>query len=258
MAILKVLSASTIRGDSVENPQGEDLGNIEDIMIDLDRGMVAYTVLSFGGVLGIGDKYFAIPWDALRIKPGEHKFIVNIDKEKLENASGFDKDDWPRSEEKTHIEHVNRIFKYYGYKPYWERVRETPSEKETSTRGTRISALAVSDIEGKSIENPQGEDLGNIEDIMIDLDRGMVAYTVLSFGGVLGIGDKYFAIPWDALRIKPGEHKFIVNIDKEKLKNAPGFDKDNWPRSEEKVHREVNRISEYYGYKPYWEYLLSP
>ncbi|MDG6245074.1 MAG: PRC-barrel domain-containing protein [Methanolobus sp.] len=117
---IKVLSASTIRGDSVENPQGEDLGNIEDIMIDLDRGMVAYTVLSFGGVLGIGDRYFAIPWDALTKKPGENKFIVDIDKEILKNAPGFDKDNWPVSEENVHREHVNRISEYYGYKPYWE------------------------------------------------------------------------------------------------------------------------------------------
>ncbi|WP_094228805.1 PRC-barrel domain-containing protein [Methanolobus psychrotolerans] len=254
MEVLKVLSASTIRKDSVENPQGEDLGNIEDIVVDLDSGMVAYTVLSFGGILGIGDKYFAVPWDALRKKTGEHKFIVDIDKEKLENAPGFDKENWPGIEEKDYREHVNMISEYYGYKPYWERVRETPAEKETSTRRTHRTALAASDIKGISIENPQGEDLGNIEDIMIDLDSGMVAYTVLSFGGFLGIGEKYFAIPWEALGKKSGENKFIINVDKEKLKNAPGFDKDNWPRNEEKAHREyVNKISEYYGYKPYWD-----
>ncbi|MDG6243884.1 MAG: PRC-barrel domain-containing protein [Methanolobus sp.] len=165
---LTILSASTIIGDSVENPQGEDLGNIEDIMIDLDRGIVAYTVVSFGGVLGIAGKYFAIPWEALRKKPGEHKFIVDIDKKTLLNAPVFDKSKWPGSEEKAHREHLNMISEHYGYRSYWERIRETPVEKENPTPGTRIAVLAASDIEGRSIENPHGEELGNIINIMIE------------------------------------------------------------------------------------------
>ncbi len=122
-ALPKALSASSIKGDSVENSKGEDLGKIEDIMIDLDSGMVAYAVLSFGGFLGIGDKYFAIPWGALKKKSGEHKFVLDVEKETLENAPGFDKDDWPRTEEEAHREYVTHISEYYGYKPYWDNIR---------------------------------------------------------------------------------------------------------------------------------------
>ena len=61
----RVLSASTIEGDSVRNSAGEDLGRIEHIMIDIPTGRVAYAVLSFGGFLGIGNKLFAVPWEAL-------------------------------------------------------------------------------------------------------------------------------------------------------------------------------------------------
>jgi sporulation protein YlmC with PRC-barrel domain len=77
------------------NSAGEDLGKIEEIMIDVPTGRVAYAVLSFGGFLGMGDKLFALPWDALKLNEDEHEFILNVDKATLENAPGFDQDDWP-------------------------------------------------------------------------------------------------------------------------------------------------------------------
>src|SRR3569623_2906303 len=63
----QVMAADTLQGDKVVNPKGENLGKIEDIMIDVASGRVAYAVLSFGGILGIGDKLFAIPWHALTL-----------------------------------------------------------------------------------------------------------------------------------------------------------------------------------------------
>ena len=60
-----VMGASTLKGDSVFNPAGADLGHVEDIMLDVGRGKVAYAVLSFGGFLGMGNKLFAVPWQAL-------------------------------------------------------------------------------------------------------------------------------------------------------------------------------------------------
>lgn len=90
-----VLSADTISGDAVVNAQGDDLGKIEDIMIEVSNGKVSYAVLSFGGFLGMGDKLFAVPWGALRLDADNHRFILNVPKEKLESAPGFDKDNWP-------------------------------------------------------------------------------------------------------------------------------------------------------------------
>src|SRR5579884_3767601 len=91
----RVLSAGTLAGDRVRNAAGEDLGKVEEIMIDLPSGRVAYVVLSFGGFLGIGDKLFAIPWQALTLNEKDHEFILNVDRNRLENAPGFDKNDWP-------------------------------------------------------------------------------------------------------------------------------------------------------------------
>ncbi|HEX2867617.1 MAG TPA: PRC-barrel domain-containing protein [Ignavibacteriales bacterium] len=112
-----LLSSSTITGDDVKNTMGEDLGKIEEIMIDVNSGRIAYVVLSFGGFLGIGDKYFAIPWESLRLSTEEHAFYLDVPKEKLENAPGFDKDNWPDNPDQ---QFVSDIYSYYGYRPYWD------------------------------------------------------------------------------------------------------------------------------------------
>jgi len=91
----RVLSAATVTGDRVRNPAGEDLGKVEEIMLDVPTGRVAYAVISFGGFLGIGDKLFAVPWRALTLNERDHEFILNVDRRRLEEAPGFDRDNWP-------------------------------------------------------------------------------------------------------------------------------------------------------------------
>ncbi len=91
----RVLAASTLAGDAVKNLVGEDLGEVDEIMIDIPTGKVAYAVLSFGGFLGMGNKLFAVPWSALKVDEDHKHFILDVDKGKLENAPGFDQDSWP-------------------------------------------------------------------------------------------------------------------------------------------------------------------
>jgi len=112
-----VLSASTINGTSVVNSAGEDLGKIEELMIDLNTGQIAYAVLSFGGFLGLGDKLFAIPFEALQVDTENEVIVFDVDKQTLENAPGFDKDNWPDTAERTWLVGV---YEYYGYNPYWK------------------------------------------------------------------------------------------------------------------------------------------
>ena len=113
----RVLSASTLKNEKVVNAAGENLGEIEEYMIDLNNGRIAYCVLSFGGFLGMGDKLFAIPWGALTLDTENKRFILNVDKQRLKNAPGFDKDNWP---DMTSADFGTRIYSYYNVTPYWE------------------------------------------------------------------------------------------------------------------------------------------
>ncbi|MGA2581564.1 MAG: PRC-barrel domain-containing protein [Bryobacteraceae bacterium] len=119
----RVLAASTLTGDSVQNSSGEDLGTVDEIMIDIASGKVAYAVLSFGGFLGMGSKLFALPWSTLRVDEDQKHFILDIDKTKLENAPGFDKEHWP---DMLNTTWRDEIFRYYGAIPYWEDQEKIP------------------------------------------------------------------------------------------------------------------------------------
>jgi sporulation protein YlmC with PRC-barrel domain len=113
----RILSATALFGDKVVNPRNEELGRIEELMIDLDSGRVAYAILSFGGILGLGDKLFAIPWSVLAFEPAERRFILDVSKELLQRAPGFDKNDWPDVSDPAW---GGQIHAYYGRKPYGE------------------------------------------------------------------------------------------------------------------------------------------
>jgi uncharacterized protein YrrD len=91
----RVVSAGTMTGNPVKSLKGEDLGKIEEIMLDTTTGRVVCAVLSFGGFLGMGDKLFAVPWAALSLNKSRDGFVLNADQSVLEAAPGFDKTNWP-------------------------------------------------------------------------------------------------------------------------------------------------------------------
>lgn len=111
------LTAKTLIGDNIRNSQGENLGNVQDLMIDLEGGKIAYVVVSYGGFLGMGDKLFAVPWNAFRLDAENHNFILDVDQEVLKNAEGFDKRNWPNTADR---EWGRKLHDQFGVVPYWE------------------------------------------------------------------------------------------------------------------------------------------
>ena len=111
------LLASDLKGNRVVNKNAEDLGTLEDYMIDLQNGRITYAVLSFGGWFGMGNKLFPIPWSALTMQLYDNnmRIILNVDKEVLQKAQGFDKSQLPLS-----YDELSNVYTYYGYKPYWQ------------------------------------------------------------------------------------------------------------------------------------------
>lgn len=90
-----LMGADTLIGDDVYNHSDEELGDIKEIMLDMRTGQIAYAVLSFGGILGMGDNLFAVPWERLTLDPVNKRFLLNVEKGQLKDAPGFDKNNWP-------------------------------------------------------------------------------------------------------------------------------------------------------------------
>jgi sporulation protein YlmC with PRC-barrel domain len=87
----------------------------------------------------------------------------------------------------------------------------------------------ASKIIGTDVYDMQGRKIGDVKDVVVDPQRGSIDYAVLSFGGMMGVGTKYFAVPWKSLQANSDGKRYMLNVDKTALKNAPGFDKNNWP-----------------------------
>lgn len=113
----RLMTASTLSGDAVINRAGDTLGHIDEIMLDVPRGRIAYAVMTAGGVLGLGDKLFAIPWHALVLDTDRHCFILDAEAERFDAAPGFDKDHWPeQADEQWHRD----LHAYFRAPLYWE------------------------------------------------------------------------------------------------------------------------------------------
>ena len=106
----RYLTASSLEGDKVVNPAGEHLGEIKEIMLDMDAGKIDYLVIEFGGFLGLGVKYFAIPFRLLKLDAPNKRFVFNQSRETLENAPGFDMDHWPD----TNL-HFDEVYTYWRF-----------------------------------------------------------------------------------------------------------------------------------------------
>jgi sporulation protein YlmC with PRC-barrel domain len=119
---------------------------------------------------------------------------------------------------------------------------------EGSNVNRPVKVLTASSIIGDNIENTKGEYIGKIKDIMIDIHYGKIEYIVIEFGGLFSFGEKLFAIPFSALKLNTKKEDFVLDIEKEFLKNAPGFNKYHWP--------ETN--SHYFDVNAYWGDFMGP
>ncbi len=249
----RVCRSTKMIGMQVKNAKGEKIGEVDDLVVDKGEGVVAYGILSFGGFLGIGEKLFAIPYGNLK-RSGDDAVVVDLTKEQLENAPSFPKDAWPKFD-RTYGE---RVHAHYKSTPYWQSDK-TPTEAKALGKdaldaehlrdhGMCRATLAI----GMDVEDTAGKNLGAVDDLVIDDANGRIVYAVLSFGGFLGVGDKLFAIPWHALKPSARDlDKLILDVPKEKLKEAPGFDKKSWPDLADR--RWGLDIHKYYGQEPYWD-----
>jgi uncharacterized protein YegP (UPF0339 family)/sporulation protein YlmC with PRC-barrel domain len=107
---------------AVVNKKGDDMGQVQTFVVDMREGLIAFALVAFGGILGISDKWFALPWAALKWHPETMKFVLDMPEEVLKNAPGMDKDKWleeiDRWQEEQDLELLDRYYTSYGYEPY--------------------------------------------------------------------------------------------------------------------------------------------
>lgn len=130
-----------------------------------------------------------------------------------------------------------------------ENLKESAERVQASNESMQQVSRA-SKIIGTTVKNPKDDKLGDIEELVLDPESGHVVYAVVSFGGVLGLGNKLFAIPWKALHWTRDKEYYVLDLDKDTLKKAPGFDKKHWPDSSSKWDQQREEIEQFYRVTP--------
>ena len=206
------MRATQLIGKNVENAQGENLGEIKDLILDVNNERVFYAVLEFGGFLGMGEKLFAYPIRAFN-HSGDNtdKLVLNVDKDKLKAAPGFARDHWP-----DWLTYGNEVNKYYG---------ETVKLKEMPNQNLR----RASDLINKNVNDRAGKDMGEIDDIVVDMNSGKIHYAVLEFDQSWNLNDKLISLPMRVLTYPVDKGDLILNVDKAMIETKRAFDKNRWP-----------------------------
>jgi len=150
-----LIRGNTFIGADVQNPQGQNLGDIKDIVIDRVSGRMAYAVVSFGGFLGMGEKLFAVPWGAFSQKADKDTFVLDVDKERLKNAPGFDAHNWPQMASR---EWVTSLYSYYNVPPYWVATPGASMAMATVKNVDPNQRTITLQVDGRMLQNLQAGD----------------------------------------------------------------------------------------------------
>lgn len=234
----KLYTSKQLIGLKVKNPQGEELGEIEDLAIDWRAGRVAYAILSYGGLLSgardLENKLFAVPAGALSLtsSPGDRSgsMLLAIDKERLKEIKGFDQYDWPNMESREWGEQVHR---QYDQLAQWEKLAPKTGPSATLEQAgahymqaqSTGSLQKASDLLGMEVQDADGEKVGKIQELAIDWQTARVEYARVAVGGVLGLGDKELGIPLEAMTLAARAASAPIRFSKEnylKLKVRKG------------------------------------
>jgi sporulation protein YlmC with PRC-barrel domain len=203
--------ASHVKGAKVKSPQGETLGTVHDLVLTPDLNHVSYIVLSTGGILGLGTNLHAIPWSAVSAGLND-TYIVPISKQQLKQSHGFRAAYWPNSAD------IGWLIQ--GTEPTYRGQTKEESRLVQERRFTRIR--------GTNVKDAQGRNAGSIKDMVVAMDGGRIQYTIVSTGGLFGLGTRYAAVPQTGITLQPERNLARIDVDRTVLE-ANSFSPNRFP-----------------------------
>jgi sporulation protein YlmC with PRC-barrel domain len=230
--------ATEIIGSTIKNSRDEKLGTVKDVALDLQNGRVVEMVVACGGFLSLDQKLVAVPAQFFNAEAGHKTLRSSLDKDKLEGAPAVDLFNWS---EATDQSHVKEVYHYFGAKPYF-------LEPEFfSKNGTEVQR-AVQLVHAATL-NHRDQNLGNVEDLIVDLPAGRVIEVVIASGRILGIKDELSPVPPQAVRFNSQRDILMLHITATALADAPHFPARAWPRID---REQAFKVYQAYNVMPYF------
>lgn len=231
--------ASKLIGCAITNQKNESLGEIKDIVLDSRNQRVAYVVVGFGGKFGLGKKYFALPWHLIEIEQRSSDALpratLGCDLETLKAAPGFDNANWP---DMAHPDWASRVDQYYrdsedaaapaGSAEPKGSTKDGFSDPAQPIASAAPSHCRFSQILGTHVINAQRAFIADVEDLVIDVESARIEGVLLSFGGVLGVGENVALVPAEALTHDASTRAYVLPCSAERL-SAMALKDATWP-----------------------------
>jgi sporulation protein YlmC with PRC-barrel domain len=230
---MTLLRTNQVIGKDVKDTQGEKLGTVHDIVLTPDYQQASYVAVSYGGVFSVGSKLYAIPWQALHVGP-KGDITMSATRAQFQEATSFSNDNWPSRGDSRWLsassETARSAMNSTGTGATagsrtgaGESETERPSATTTgrmATSNQEIQMRRVTHLTGMEVKNSQDEDLGDIDEFAINASNGHVEYDIITFGGLAGIGEKYAAVPANAIQLEPQNHSAVLNTSKQTLESV--------------------------------------
>ena len=212
--------ASELIGKEVKNARGEQLGEIEDLVVHMTTGDVRYAILSLGGFLGVGDDLYAVPVKTLKAGADRAHLVLDMDKARIQQQKSFPWDKWPALKDRHFWGEVDRLSGLPAVQP-----------------ADVYYAYRVSDLIGKDVVTVKGEDAGELEDLVINMNKQQVHYAVLEVDPGFFASEKLYSVPLQAFMFRRDKDdrsdlktgKLVLNLGKPEIAKLRGFDRNRWP-----------------------------
>jgi sporulation protein YlmC with PRC-barrel domain len=224
----RAFRASELIGKEVKNPQGKELGEIKDLVVHMSTGDVRYAIMSFGGFMGLGDRMYAVPVKSLKLGAKGNDLVLNMDKARIQQQKSFPRDKWSVLKEKHFWGEVDRLSGLPAVQP-----------------ADAYYAYSASELIGKDVVNVKGEDVGELEDLVINMNAQQVHYAVLEVDPGLFASEKLYSLPLRAFMFRRDKDdrtdlktdKLVVNLGKADIAKLRGFDRNRWPDLNDPTYR---------------------
>ncbi len=204
-----LVRASALLGYNVNNLAGENIGEIDDLLIDVETGQILFATLEYGGFLDLGDRRVPIPLAGLSwLSDGE--LALNIQEQQLESLPDLDSN-WPNVADPTWNDSIVN---------YWTDLSINPGNAASDSQ----TIMYVSNLIGYDLGNVDAQ--GSINDLLIDLSQGRAVHVIIDYGGLFD--DNLTALPFSAVdvSVEGDAYVFTPNVDMQALQNAPSLNRD--------------------------------
>lgn len=282
----RLTESNKLIGTKIQSPGGEKYGEVEELLLNENRDRLMYVIASIEPVTGAKGTLTPIPWPALKISEDRKTMVLDMEKSRLSAAPGFAEDNYVALTERSWCSEINRFYGQeeqmrkefksdqekagrteQGAKPDTPEAADTPQKgqilapldqpvtpperAERAEQNDKLWGRKVSELIGMAVRDGQTEELGHIKHVMADLHRGHLAFAIVSFGGLLGLGEKEAPVPWTSIDLVPQEKIVRANTSTATLE-AVAFKSGESPANlSDRAY--ALRIHQRFNQEPYWE-----